>query len=197
MKYLYSAALLLTISLFGNAQTVVTNDSVTGVEKSLFNIQTGFIGLWVSHEARLNNAIALKSEIGLDAGYFVGYQTNNKSVFMAGPSINLEPRWYYNMESRAAKGRNTANNASNFVGVSFKYLPDWFTLSNTDNYNIADQIIILPKWSIRHNLGRSNFNYEAGAGVGYQYTFLKQYGFRNNPSDIYVDFHLRFGYTFK
>lgn len=139
----------------------------------------------------------MRSEIGLDAGYFKSYYSGNDDIFMAGPSVNVEPRWYYNLESRANKGRNTKNNAGNFVGLSFKYLPDWFTVSNDNNRNISDQILLIPKWSIRRNIGQSNFNYEAGAGLGYQYVFLKQYGYRENASEAYLDLHIRIGYTFK
>ncbi|MGG5485400.1 hypothetical protein [Gaetbulibacter sp. PBL-D1] len=50
-----------TISLSTQSQT-------TSVEKSTFGVQTGFLGIWVHNESRLSNSIALRSEIGLDAG---------------------------------------------------------------------------------------------------------------------------------
>lgn len=191
--------LLLSVFIF-NAFTVVAQEENTAtVEKSLFNVQVGTFGLFVNHEAGLTNTIALRTEVGLDAGFYVGQQTGNEVKFMAGPSINIEPRWYYNISKRAGKGRNTSNNAANFIGLSIKYIPDWFTLSNDHGgreNNIADQIVILPKWSIRRNIGNSKFNYELGFGLGYQYVFLKQYGYRENNSQLYADIHARIGYAF-
>lgn len=166
------------------------------VEKSMINIQTGLFGIWAGYEGGLSNTITLKTEAGLDAGFYYTYLTD-EVVFMAGPSVNIEPRWYYNIKKRAAKGRNITHNGANFVGLSVKYLPDWFTVSSDDReYNIADQLLIIPKWSIRRNIGNSNFNYEAGVGLGIQYTFLKQYGYKENFTDAYLDLHVRIGYSF-
>ncbi|MBY8962959.1 hypothetical protein KJK34_09380 [Flavobacterium sp. D11R37] len=35
-------------------------------EKSLFNVQVGAVGIWGSHEARLGNRFALRTEVGFD-----------------------------------------------------------------------------------------------------------------------------------
>jgi len=199
MKNLATAlfALLFTFSASQAQETQETPATVEpgGVEQSIGNAQAGLFGAWVSYEGRLSNTLAIRAEGGLDAGFYYTYLTK-ETVFMAGPSINLEPRWYYNIKKRAAKGRNTANNSANFIGLSVKYLPDWFTLSNDKFYNIADQVLIVPKWSIRRHIGSSNFNYEAGIGIGYQYVFLKQYGYLENASEAYMDLHVRVGYTF-
>jgi hypothetical protein len=58
--------LILTFLLcqFVNAQNV-------GVEKSISTIQMGFLGVWINHESRLSNQIALRSELGFDGGVVV------------------------------------------------------------------------------------------------------------------------------
>jgi hypothetical protein len=43
-----------------------------GVEESTWNIQTGTLGVWANNESRLLNSVALRTEVGLDAGLFMG-----------------------------------------------------------------------------------------------------------------------------
>jgi len=191
IKQVFIAAAIYFYSFNITGQTLNAESSAT-VEKSLFNLQTGIFGIWASNEARLSNRIVLRSEIGLDAFSSLGPQ---KDVFALAPTINLEPRWYYNIEKRSNKGRNTQNNSANFLALSVKYAPDWFVISNRDNLNVYNQVYIIPKWGLRRNIGKSNFNYEFDFGIGYAY--LEQYGYEKNYSDVAVDLHARIGYTFK
>lgn len=160
----------------------------SGVEKSIFNIQTGFLGIWINNESRIFNEISLRTEIGLDAG-LRGCSDCNTEYALA-PVIALEPRWYYNINKRNALNKGT-NNSANFLALGFKYHPDWFVISNSDNAQVANQISIIPKWGIRRNIGNSNFNYEVGIGIGYKF-YLDE-----NFSETTADLHLRIGYTFK
>ncbi|MDX6181758.1 hypothetical protein SGQ44_05540 [Flavobacterium sp. Fl-77] len=173
--------LLLIIFQFTYAQK-------TGVEQSLFNVQTGFLGVWVNNEYRLSNQIVLRSEVGLDLG-FQGCSDCN-TVYGLIPIISLEPRWYYNINKRNSKNRG-ANNSANFLALDINYYPDLFVISNDDNAYVQNQIAIIPKWGIRRSIGKSNFNYEAGIGIGVLY-YLD-----NKVSETTADLHLRIGYTFK
>lgn len=167
-----------------------------GVEKSIFNIQTGVLGTWVNNETKLTSSLALRSEIGLDAGIFGGEMNGNTGVFFT-PVINFEPRWYYNINIRENNRKNTTNNSANFFTTSISYHPDWFVISNKDNLYVTNQLSILPKWGIRRNIAKSNFNFEAGIGLGYRFYFYKQNSFSKNDGETALDLHLRIGYTFK
>lgn len=166
-----------------------------GVEKSIFNIQTGVLGSWLNNETKISNKFALRSEIGLDAGIFGG-EINDNSGFFLTPVINIEPRWYYNILKRENKNKPINNNNANFLTTSISYHPDWFVISNKNNINIYNQLSIIPKWGIRRNIANSNFNFEAGIGFGYRFYFLKQYGYSKNDGETALDLHLRIGYTF-
>ncbi|WP_394758600.1 hypothetical protein [Flavobacterium sp.] len=165
------------------------------LEKSLFNVQTGILGIWGSNEVRLTNSIALRSEIGLEAGFFGG-EVRDKNTFLLAPVIALEPRWYYNLEKRASKSKNIKNNGVSFVTAALNYYPDWFVISNNSNVIVYDQITIIPKWGIRRNIADSKFNYELGVGLGYRQTFLKKYGYLDNKGETALDLHIRIGYAF-
>jgi len=112
------------------------------------------------------------------------------------PTINLEPRYYYNIAKRAAKGRNTANNSANFITLSLRYSPDWFIISNKENITTENTVFIIPKWGIRRSIGTSGFNYEAGLGVGYYSLIGSDRKYYQDPEGVAVDLHLRIGYCF-
>ena len=75
------------------------------------------------------------------------------------------------------------------------YHPDWFVISKDGSIPIVSDISVIPTWGIRRNIGK-HFNYEAGIGAGYTYTFAKQAGYAKDKSDIEPNMHLRIGYTF-
>jgi hypothetical protein len=56
------------VSVLASAQEIQKKD--VSVEKSIFGIQTGLLGIWVHNEMRLTNEIALRTELGLDSGIF-------------------------------------------------------------------------------------------------------------------------------
>jgi len=164
------------------------------VEKTIFGIQTGLLGIWVHNESRLSNAFVLRSELGFDVGFRYSdfYDLN---YYVLAPVITAEPRWYYNLEKRNKKGKNITKNSANFVGLKLSFHPDWFTISNEDNISVTNQISIIPKWGIKRNSG-DHFTYETGIGLGYVYYFYKNEGYPENEGEVALDLHVRIGYCF-
>ncbi len=180
---------LITISLHCNAQDV-------SVEKSIFGIQTGLIGVWVNNESRLSKQFTLRNEIGLELGaVMLGTNTNNKTVSVIAPVISTEPRWYYNLGKRFAKGKNIRNNSGNLFSFKVNYIPDWFLITNEKNINVVNQLYLIPEWGIRRVYGK-HFTFETGFGVGPVLYFGKNSESVINKEHVFVDLHLRVGYTF-
>lgn len=173
--------------LFSSAQT-------PRVEKSIFNIQAGFLGAWINNESRVWDATALRSEIGFDGGFFAG-AFYEKTGYVLTPVFTLEPRWYYNLPKRNAASKNIKKNSGNFWGLKTSFNPNWFTISNYEDVKIVTQISLIPKWGIRRMIG-SHFNFETGFGIGTRYYFANAAGLGNNVSEIVADLHLRIGLTF-
>lgn len=168
-----------------------SQENTMSVEKSNFNIQTGFLGLWINNEFKLSNSVALRTELGLETGLFGGDYYDKTGVLLI-PTLNVEPRWYYNIAKRANKSKSIKNNSANFITPAISYHPDWFVISNYDNINVIEQVSIIPKWGMRRNIGQSNFNYELGAGLGYRAVFLHT----KTKSEAALDLHVRIGYNF-
>ncbi len=165
------------------------------VEKSIFGIQTGILGIWIHNEARLSNEFVLRSEIGFDGGFRFDSNLDFDTYYVLAPVITVEPRWYYNLEKRNKKGKNILKNSGNFVGLKLSYHPDWFTISNDDEVSITNQISLIPKWGIKRTLG-NHFTYEVGIGLGYQYYFYNDDDYYDSYGEAAVDLLLRIGYTF-
>lgn len=198
-KTFYILALVL-ISFSTNAQTASPLAQTPSVEKSINEIQTGFLGIWAHNERRLSNSIALRTEIGLEAAVLGNsyYTENNRSVDYAFlPVLNIEPRWYYNLKRRLRHDHTIENNSGNFFGLRLAYSPSLFVISNIENIELVDQILIIPKYGIRRKIGQ-HFNYEVGFGIGYRYAFFDRgdYFFPPDNGGVAVDLHLRIGYTF-
>ena len=177
--------LLLVLLVFG----VSFGQEKAMVEKSIFGIQTGFLGIWGHNEFRLANQISLRSEIGLDVGLSIN---DNSSKFALIPSLKVEPRWYYNLENRVSKNKSIKKNSGNFVAINVLYSPDWFYFSSEKNINVIKTLSIIPKWGIKRTIG-NHFTYETGIGIGRVITLEKNY---NPDTNVALDLHLRIGYTF-
>ncbi|GAA3607694.1 hypothetical protein Q4Q39_10410 [Flavivirga amylovorans] len=167
------ASLLVMSSYFGFSQ----NTTDASVEKSVFGIQVGLIGIWAHNELKLSNQVVLRSEIGL-----AGVNTANIE-----PLLALEPRWYYNINKRANKGKRIDGNSGNYI--SFRTSYRFFDSSEADK-NEQNYLFFTPTWGIRRNIG-NHFNYEAGIGVGLGF-------FNNNEKKVgYTSYlNLKIGYRF-
>lgn len=189
MKEKITVLLFLFVILTANAQTA-------SVEKSVFGVQTGFLGLWVNHEAKLTNSIALHSEIGLDAEMWYHKDSFYEDFgFVASPVLTLEPRWYYNLNRRVNKSKKIENNSGNYISLKTMYHPDWFLISSHDNVNIVSDLTVVPTYGLRRHIGQ-HFNFEFSTGIGYQYVFAKNAGYSKNEENVVLHLNLRVGYTF-
>lgn len=180
MKYFHLILFLFTSFSF--------SQTTNSVEKTIFGVQSGFLGVWAHNETKLSNQLSLRSEIGLDFGI---QGNDNYTTTALIPSIRLEPRWYYNLDNRVKKGKSIAKNSANFLALNITYNPDWFVISNENNVEVISTLAFIPKWGIKRTIG-NHFTYEAGFGVG-GFIVLNNYETDNN---VAVDLHLRIGYTF-
>jgi hypothetical protein len=190
---------LLGLSLKVRAQEV-------SVEKSIFGIQTGFgvtTGIWLNNESKLSNSIVFRSAIGLENDLTVGDHYKG-SGFILQPVVTIEPRYYYNLEKRNSKGRNTAGNSGNYLSIKTSYHPDWFVINLDENVTKTADLAVVPTWGLKRQIG-SHFFYETALGIGYRMVHLKANYYNGNAQNVdgaqnrnqYVPYlHLGVGYHF-
>ncbi|MDR3253266.1 MAG: hypothetical protein LBT35_06880 [Tannerella sp.] len=182
---------IITIALFAGFGVKAQDD---GVEKSFWGVQTNLLGLWAHTETRLTNKLAFRTEAGVDAGYWYSNTLwfGERSGYALIPVLTLEPRLYYNILKRQAKGKNTVHNSANYLSLKTSVHPSFGIVAH--NYEVYGDLIILPSWGIRRHIGR-HFNYELGIGAGYEYVFPKN-GDRGHV-DFVIGLNLRIGYSHK
>lgn len=183
--------LIITLSLCG--LSILLNAQDVSVEKSIYGVQTGLLGIWIHQEARLSDKLALRTELGLDSELWGG--TYDRTGYLLTPVLTLEPRWYYNLDKRNSQSKNINGNSGNFLSLKASFHPDWFVISNHEDIRIISDISIIPTWGIRRQMG-SHFAFETGIGIGYRYIFAKSVGYEENESEAAVNLHLRLGYRF-
>jgi hypothetical protein len=184
--------IVLILSLCG--LTLIAKSQNTSVEKSIFGLQTGVLGIWAYNEVKLSNRFALRKEIGFDFGIWeTTYYDDYDSPFILTPVIVAEPRFYYNLKKRSEHSKRVDGNSGNFIALKTSYHPDWFVLFNPDDAPVVSDFSIIPTWGIRRNIG-DHFTYEAGIGAGFSYTFAERAGYSKDESGLELNMHLRIGY---
>jgi len=170
--------------------TKLTAQEEASVEKSIFGIQVGEMGVWVNNEIKLLNTIALRSEIGFNATNrtIVDFFIVPKHKIRIPLIVTVEPRYYFELKRRHSKGLSIANNSATFISVKINHEAGWLMLAGKQPSNIQ----IIPTYAVRRNIGK-HFNYEVGGGVGYQYTFTS---IEKENEVLAFNLVLRIGYTF-
>ncbi|MCL6219785.1 hypothetical protein [Zunongwangia pacifica] len=177
--------------VLGNSNIKAQNYSV---EKSLYGVQTGVLGVWGYNELRLADEFSFRTELGLDGALWANSFFSDGDVhYLLAPVITLEPRWYYNLNKRADRGRKTWNNAANFLSLDVSLHPDLFVISDRDHVGVPNQISFITKWGIKRNIGK-HFGYEFGIGFGYG-SYFNEKGYYDSDGTV-VSLDLKIGYNF-
>ncbi len=176
--------LLLFSFIKANAQAPET----ASVEKSIWGVQTGILGLWAHNESKITRTIALRTELGFDGGF---YGSTNDFNYVFAPILRLEPRWYRTLDRRLRKGKNTANNTADFLSLKAAFLPDLFTISSED-VRVRSTIALTANAGMRR-VYWDHFSFELGLGAGFAADLENQYG-----DSVYFlpEIGLKFGYNF-
>lgn len=186
--------IFMSVLLFACCITLHAQDA--SVEKSIFNIQTGLVGVWVSNELRLSNSFALRTEAGLELGALSETTEEDDNVeYVGAATFSVAPRWYYNLKKRTSKGKSIAKNTGNYFALKGMYVPDWGLVAGPDDAYLVTTVAVLPSWGIRRVYGK-HFTFETGIGIGPMFAIGKDKETLRRQTDVYIDLQARIGYTF-
>ncbi|MDR2914052.1 MAG: hypothetical protein LBV74_04360 [Tannerella sp.] len=178
----------ITACIFFAANIAAQEESC--VEKSIFGVQAGVIGIWGYNESKLSNTIALRSEMGFEmTNWTIGrsFYGNDDEAHIP-LVLSMEPRYYFDIKRRHSEGLRTDNNSIMFLSVKINYHADRFMLSGKQPGDVQ----IIPTIAGRFDIGKY-LDIEIGGGMGYQYTFTSI----EEEKDIWAfNIVLRIGYTF-
>jgi hypothetical protein len=131
----------------------------TSVEKNIFKINILTPG--ITYELGIGKKTTLNSDLNIAVVY---YQNSGLKVF---PYIQEQFRYYYNLEKRVGKNKNTANNSANFMAISASYYFE--SIGELKYLHRYDGITIAPVWGLQRTY-KSNLNINLNAGIGYNFS---------------------------
>lgn len=156
--------------------------------RSLSKIEGGFGGFGFGYEAKLGSKFTLDIGAGLSGRYEI-YDNTFQYIFVNAYSvlpavyISVNPRYYYNIARRVAKGKNIENNSANYIGAKIKIVPH---LELPDPGALANV-----HWGLQRSFGKNKkwlFNTHLGAG------YAGNIGKGGNEGMIYPAIDARFSY---
>lgn len=128
-----------------------------------FGVDVHLIGLGMNYEKVVQKDFSINLSANLQGGFY-GNDTNFNYIF--GTYISAEPRYYYNRNRRASKGKKLVENSGNFIAAELGYASDIIILSSEDNITINPTFLAGLKYGLRRNITK-NLNYEFDFGIGY------------------------------
>ncbi len=165
MKTLFT---IIIASFIAGAVSAQTTDTVSYLKAEQWKINANLIGGSLTYEKKMNRSSTLYMDAG--AAYNVSYSYSSTRGsdhrYAFSPYVSIEGRNYYHFKERIAKGKSTANNASNFWFLQASYV--FKPISHTAGYTYSDAISIMPGWGIQRNL-RQHFSLELQLGLDVSY----------------------------
>lgn len=148
--------------LFCSIYSIAQDNAV----KSISKLELGLGGLGFGYEAKISKAITMEMNAGIGGHYHVDDQTfsyvlaHSKDQLSPAYYVSINPRFYYNLEERAAHGKSNAHNAANYIGIKAKYAAGFKNDVGTFLANIH--------WGMQRSFGNDNrwlLNTMAGMGI--------------------------------
>lgn len=156
------------------------------------NSSTGFNGrVEAAYEHKIGDTY-FSMNYGVYTNYFLTYRINDdlEKDFLTGFGLYLEPRWYYDLKKRIARGKTANNLASNYMTIqlSTDSNPDLFTGADDRKIRYRERSInVIPAWGIQRRIFNNGyFDYKIGLGPTTKGNF--SFSTDNVPVSIQRDF---------
>ncbi|MEZ7496374.1 hypothetical protein QO206_12815 [Leeuwenhoekiella aequorea] len=159
-KSLLSLFLILSFTTFYAQETISVN-----TEKVW---RVNFLNPAIELELPTGEYSTFSSAIGI--GYNGGYPDltygGNGFIYIISPFVDIQQKWFYNLNKRISKNKTIDNNSGNFVALRFITRGNSIAenVSRTSNFDFA----VGPTWGIQRKYGE---NFHLLVDIGPQYYF--------------------------
>jgi hypothetical protein len=189
-KVFLSTAFAAMIAVGANAQSAQGVSGTQGLQslRTVANnaVSAEIAGMHYSYEHPIGRTGTVVGRAG--ANFFAALGTSNYWGVM--PSVEVEPRWYYGLGRRAAKGRSTELNSGSFLSMRLR---TYFPCGYISDRDVALEGVTLaaPTWGFRRVWnGRWMFEFHTGVFVAYNHVE------KVKPFSPGIDLNVRFGMAF-
>jgi hypothetical protein len=190
-KVIFSAVAAVMVAMGANAQYTqdTQRPSVETTQSVSLNTTPTDFGIHYTSEHPIARRATLICRIGASAAG-VGDDSSligTWDYWFAAPTVDIESRFYYGLDRRAAHGRSTAGNSGSFLALQVKNIMPFGYVSDS-NWTIYGATLVTPMWGLRREWNK-NWLFEVTTGP----TFA--WGWQGNfISGLHVG--LNFGYAF-
>lgn len=129
---------------------------------SLAKIDIGLQGIGFTYEPKISNKMIIDLSVGAGGGYDISEGSITYDVFKPAFYFSLTPKYFYNIQGRIKKGKNTQLNSGNYIGVRLKYV----TPLDRKTDLIRNSILTNIHWGIQRAIG-DHWLFNSHIGVGY------------------------------
>lgn len=157
MKKLAMLATLLIVAITNiNAQESAPTELVSN-----HSINTNFTGVDYSFEHKIGGKFAMNYSAALGSNIII---SDGDFYYSLIPYIIAEPRYYYNLNKRALKGKSTYKNSASYIALKSRLLFSPIYANNEDMENNTE-FQIAPVWGIKRVYG-DHFLMDVHIGLG-------------------------------
>ena len=185
MKIFIFSLVLLLNSVFLFAQQL--NDDYL---RNLTRLDLGLHGVGITFEPKMGKKITIDLSAGIGGGYNIGLSEFTYELHLTNPalSFSVTPKFFYNLQKRAEKGKSMALNAGNYIGLRLRYT----TSGVVENSAVYDALLMNLHWGLQRALGKKwSFATHLGAGYATDATDLNHFA-----GTVYPALEFRFSYVF-
>jgi len=155
--------------------------------QTLSKLELGFQGIGYGYETALGKNTGIDFSAGLGGGYEI-YNTEityGWSLFQPSLYFSVTPKFYYNRQRRLEKGKSTAFNSGNYLGIRLRVTSP----SINQEYGSRFSSLMNMHWGLQRPVGSKwLFNTHIGLGLAHDLKFKYQL--------IYPAIDLKFSYLF-
>lgn len=162
-------------------QTTKTDFNLT----SLAKIDLGLQGIGFSYEPNILNKMTIDLSAGAGGGYDISEGSLSYDVLKPALYFSLTPKYFYNLNARIKKGKNTQFNSGNYFGIRLKLVTP---LKRKDDL-IRNSLLTNIHWGMQRAIG-GHWLFNTHIGVGYARDL------EYNVGTIYPSLDLKFAYIF-
>lgn len=196
MKTSVHVMIIISISMMGvkaqDKPSVFIKGESDSLADNLVKVETLFPNLLgLSYEKKISQQITIYSMLGL-VYYGKGATTyitifGPSEYYAITPQITVQPRFYYNLDKRAASDKNVDNNSANYVGFAARFFHQSFFLSNSDRFSRGPAVLDL---MLSYGLQRSFFN-----RMNFDLAIQPGIEISQGQADFFVGLNLQLGFV--
>lgn len=132
--------------------------------KPRVNAEIGYIGVWLSMDKFISKKVSLRSELGLDSGFFGG-SLFVRNGFVSGAVANIETRLYYSTNKRKENFFLSRYYPGGFVSLKVVNSIGALSFSNRSGFGVPSYTHLVLNWGLSKHITDRTF-YQLGIGVG-------------------------------